>query len=122
MANFSIQIINLLFVACLVQFFLCEAARITSRKGSENDLMKNVDQDENNSKDNQSLTNVESSKSTALEASETGRQKYSYYYIGRWTWQGHLWVTLLFSFYVFGNVIRSIYGHTVKISVKSLIR
>ena len=44
---------------------------------------------------------------------------YSYFYIGRWAWHIPLWFTLWFVFYIAFNVVRAIYGHSVRILLKS---
>lgn len=56
----------------------------------------------------------------ALNARDSS--KYSYFYVGRWTWHIPLWFTLWFSFYVTFNVFRAILGHKVGELSKVLIK
>jgi len=41
--------------------------------------------------------------------------KYSWYYIGRWSYQWPLWFTLYFTFYVLAAVFRAISSHKVSV-------
>lgn len=114
MKNISFQISLLLLIA--IKVTQNEAARIKSAQNSLS-LSENVNTNEENPiKSSVPSENSEKDESlTGVVATQQGARdtKYSYFYIGRWTWHIPLWFTLWFSFYVFFNVIRSIYGHAV---------
>jgi hypothetical protein len=115
MKNLSLHISNLLLVLIAIKFTYSEAGKIQNLSLN---VSQNVNFDEKNLAESSVVVEkVEkvSSSETQVVASQQGARdtKYSYFYIGRWTWHIPLWFTLWFSFYVFFNVIRSIYGHTV---------
>jgi hypothetical protein len=116
MMNISSQISHLVLVLIAINVVYNEARQITSRTTSV--ATENVNSNDEkllkSSEVNAKVLNDESP-STAIVATqqEAREDKYSYFYVGRWTWHIPLWFTLWFSFYVFFNVIRSIYGHTV---------
>lgn len=120
MVNLSTQVNSLVLVLITLQVARNEAAKISHTVSST------ALQDESSSSEKipspisdrgLEVKQEESSAPTELEArnQETRDTKYSYFYMGRWTWHIPLWFTLWFSFYVFWNVIRAILGHTVRI-------
>lgn len=123
MVNISSQISHLLFVLIAISVVHNEARRITSRTSSVETInaTENVNANDEKLLNSSEAENNESPPSqlpltTEITAKQDSREtKYSYFYLGRWTWHIPLWFTLWFSFYVFFNVIRSIYGHTVSL-------
>lgn len=120
MMNLSTQFNSLVLVLITLQVARNEAAKISHSVSSKalSDESSSVEKIPSPISDRGlELKQEESSISTELEArnQETRETKYSYFYLGRWTWHIPLWFTLWFSFYVFWNVIRAILGHTVRI-------
>lgn len=120
MMNLSTQFNSLVLVLITLQVARNEAAKISHSVSSKalSDESSSVEKIPSPISDRGlKLKQEESSISTELEArnQETRETKYSYFYLGRWTWHIPLWFTLWFSFYVFWNVIRAILGHTVRI-------
>jgi hypothetical protein len=113
MVNFSFQISHFVLVLIAIYVVHNEARKITTQTSSANRL--NVTENVNPEDDKLLKSSEVNAPSTAVVATQQDAResKYSYFYVGRWTWHIPLWFTLWFSFYVFFNVIRSIYGHTV---------
>lgn len=122
MVNISSHISHLLLVLIAISFVNNEARKITSSSKTSvvNKLTATKNANANDEKLLKSLQNNEPLRPSLTTAVTPTKQdardsKYSYFYVGRWTWHIPLWFTLWFSFYVFFNVIRSIYGHTVSL-------
>lgn len=125
MVNFSYQISNLLFVLIAVKITrnAVEAGKISSlSKFSTNEgsiVPENPLNNENILPSSESPAETSALASRDLEETSDdsrGSTVYSYFYVGRWTWHIPLWFTLWFTFYVAFNVVRSIYGHSVRSS------
>lgn len=125
MVNFSLQFNSFVLVFLTLQVVQHEAGKITSKVSANKSLNAVVElpkvYDEKILTINEARADeVAATASTDLEdnSRQADSTKFSYFYVGRWTWHIPLWFTLWFSFYVFWNVIRSIYGHTVRSSLK----
>lgn len=122
MVNISSQISHLVLVLIAIYVVHNEARKFTPRTTSVKrfNVTENVNSnDEELPKSSEVNANVQNDDSPALTTAVVATQqdarenKYSYYYLGRWTWHIPLWFTLWFSFYVLFNVVRSIQGHAV---------
>lgn len=123
MVKFSSQVNSLVLALIALQVVRNEARKIMPTASDEKTSSLSSSAGAGSLKDEQALlisdTKFEQnspSLPTELEAREqdTRGTKYSYFYVGRWTWHIPLWFTLWFSFYVFWNVIRAILGHKVR--------
>lgn len=109
--NLSFHISSLVFVLLTFQVVHNEAGKLATQTKSSLNGSSNAVYGEKFL--NSSERSVESTELAVIHQEARDSSKYSYFYIASWTWHIPLWFTLWFSFYVFFNVIRAIYGHAV---------
>lgn len=104
MTNF---ILKFVFVLFLIKFYNIESKNIL--KNSTEIILSNSKELKKFSNDQ---NKIESNKTELMSKSSEAREtKWSYFYMGQWTWHFPLWFLLYFVFYLVFCTIRSIYKH-----------
>lgn len=130
MVNLSTQANSLMFVLIVIQVTRNEAGKLRTQSGLSNEYPSAVTKSFNGN-DDKPLTSISDIVETTAEEQKPlpstttsvdvekadARGKYSYFYVGRWTWHIPLYFTLWFTFYVSFNVLRAIYGHKVSLNL-----
>ena len=113
MVNFSLHVSShfIFLLIILIVVARNEAGKITNSSAVTEIKQRNEDFNVEVQQDEPEV--VETALDVNNQDTKARDTKYSYFYIGRWTWHIPLWFLLWFTAYIFGNVVRSIYGHAV---------